>query len=93
MIFGDRFAPADSAEPAHWLGTALAAQGWTVGGLLPSHYESYVLIEAAPPDVEDWWEAQRAIIAALAGVLVGFTDTPAEACFAVWDGHGFDRRA
>ena len=91
MIFGDRLEAADSSEPADWLAAALAAQRWAVGGLLPRHFESYVVVEAASPDIEDWWEAQREIVAALAGVLVDFTDTPTEARFAVWDGHGFDR--
>lgn len=92
MIFGDRLTAAGSAEPAAWLRGSTDLASWTVGGLLPEHYESYVLVEAAAAGVEDWWAAQRQIVVALAEVLADFTDTPDESWFAVWEGHGFDSR-
>ena len=92
MIFGDRLSAADSTEPAAWLTEVVNIAPWTVGGLLPEHYESYLLIEPAPSELEGWWSAQRQIVTALAQVLAQFTQTPDESWFAVWEGHGFDSR-
>jgi hypothetical protein len=71
---------------------ALSTEEGTVGRLLPTGYESYVLLEAAPAEADDWWEAQRQIMSTAAEVLNEFTDTPSESWFAIWEGHGYDTR-
>ena len=53
MIFGKGLRPADGTDPAAWLSGSLDLRSWTVGGLVPDRFESYVLVEAAPPSVED----------------------------------------
>lgn len=89
MGFGDRMRVPDSVEPAAWLTGTVTISPWTVGGLLPQHFESYLQVGGAPPEVEDWWGAQRDIVATVAEVLAQFTDTPDETWFAIWEGHGF----
>ena len=89
-IFGDGLRAAPSSAPAAWLVEQLSLRPWTVGGLLPEHYDAYLAIDAAPDDVDDWWTAQSAIVTALAEVLVDHTTTPDRAWFAIWEGHGFD---
>ena len=89
MTFGTGLRPADGTDAATWLTGALDLRSWTVGGLVPDRFETYVLVEAAPPETEDWWAAQRRIVVALADVVTRFTATPDAAWFAVWEGHGF----
>jgi hypothetical protein len=91
MMFGDRLAPARDTEPAEWLTGAVRLETGTVAGLLPTHYESYALVEPAPSQA-NWWEAQRRIMRRVSEVLARFTDTPERSWFAVWEGHGFDSR-
>lgn len=88
VVFGERLAAAASIEPARWLDGTVSLESWTVGGLLPEHYESYLLIEAVPPS-DAFWEEMRQIATSLADVLIDFTDTPAQSWFAIWEGHGF----
>ena len=90
MIFGEGLEAPPDAEAASWLTGTPTLELGTVGGLVPNHYDSYLRIEAAGPDVDDWWTAQQEIISALAGVLSGFTGTPERAWFAIWEGHGYD---
>jgi hypothetical protein len=90
VIFGDRLQAAPSAEPAAWLSDASSLSEGTVGGLLPRHYESYLLLESADSDVDDWWAAQSELVSTLAGVLTDFTTTPERSWFAIWEGHGYD---
>jgi hypothetical protein len=87
FVFGERLRAATSGEPAAWLSEAAIGSLGSVRGLLPAHYESYLLVESAPAGIEDWWEAQRHIVVALADVLSRFTDTSDEAWFAIWEGH------
>jgi hypothetical protein len=87
FVFGERLTAATSGEPAAWLPEAVNGSFGSVGGLLPGHYESYLLVESAPERIEDWWAAQRQIIAALAEVLSAYTETADEAWFAIWEGH------
>ena len=90
MVFGDRLTAATGVEAAAWLHDAVDIRSGTVGGLVPRHYESHVLVDAAPPQPGDWWDAQRQIVVAMAEVLTRFTDTPDRSWFAIWEGHGFD---
>jgi hypothetical protein len=92
VLFGDSLVPAASADPAAWLADALSGDVGTVGGLLPEHYGSYLLLEAATAEDDDWWGAQRQIMSAVAEVLTEFTDTPSQSWFAIWEGHGYDTR-
>jgi hypothetical protein len=87
FVFGERLTAARSGDLAGWLSEAVVGSFGSVGGLLPAHYESYLLVESAPESIEDWWRAQRQIITALAEVLSRFTDTPEESWFAIWEGH------
>jgi hypothetical protein len=85
-VFGECLNAAESVEAAGWLSGAVDISTWTVGGLLPSHYESYLLVESAPAEIEDWWAAQRQIVVAMAEVLSAYTETPNAAWFAIWEG-------
>jgi hypothetical protein len=90
MAFGDRVEPASGIGPAAWIGPARRTSWGTVGALVPNDFDSYLLIEAAPTDGEGWWDAQRAVVAAIASVAARHTSTPARAWFAIWEGHGWD---
>ena len=88
MIFGDHVRLAPDAEPAAWLTDTVSVERWRVGGLLPP-FERYLEVAAASADAEDWWGAQREIVATIAEVAARFTDTPDRTWFAIWEGHGF----
>jgi hypothetical protein len=90
MVFGDAVSAPSNADAADWLRpTRLGAWG-TVGCLVPNQFESYLRVDGAPPNIVDWWERQRQLIAAVARVAAGHTTTPEQCWFGIWDGHGFD---
>jgi hypothetical protein len=90
FVFGDPLRAAADSEPAAWLAEAVVGPFGSVGGLVPGHYESYLVVDSAQDDEVDWWDAQRERVAALAEVLTAFTATPDAAWFALWEGHGWD---
>ncbi len=90
MVFGDRLCPAESTEPAEWLVETEHTPGWTIGSLLPAHYEAYLAVAAPGEEADDWWGAHQQTMERASVVLAGHTATPETSWFAVWDGHGFD---
>lgn len=93
MIFGEGLRAAPGSEAAGWLRDSLSLRQWTVGGLMPKRYESYLRLDAAPSQPEGWWDAQAEIASTVAGVLARFTATPETSWFAIWAGHGFESHA
>lgn len=89
MIFGDHVHPAGSAAPARWIADACRERWWTVAGLVPDRYPSFLRIHAPAGEVADWWAAYRHLFAVVSEVGERHTSTPGRAWFAVWEGHGF----
>lgn len=90
MIFGESVRPAVSAAPAEWITDACRGAGWTVGALVPNHYESFIRVGAPDAEIEDWWAAYRDLFEIVASVGQQHTSTADRAWFAIWEGHGFD---
>lgn len=65
----------------------------TVGGLVPSGFDRYLLVEHEPGDYTRDWDAPNDLLEALALLLGEHTSTPDTAWFAIWEGYGFDRSA
>jgi hypothetical protein len=89
MIFGDPFRPADATTSTRWIDEACQGEWWTVGALVPNHYEGLLRVYAPAP-CDAWWSAYREIFEVVASVGERHTSSPDEAWFAVWEGHGFD---
>lgn len=91
-MFGAHVRPAETVESADWIASSRLGDWGTLGALVPNHYESYRLVEPAPAGIEDWWGAQREVIAAIASVGARHTTTPDCVWFGIWEGHGFENR-
>ena len=84
MIFGDQVQVAETTDSAAWIDAARQGTWGTLGALVPNHYESYLRVRGAASAIVDWWEAQRAVIAAIAQVAARHTTTPERAWFGIW---------
>ena len=89
MIFGDQLEPAEGTDPADWIEPARSGEPWTVGQLVPSHYESYLRLSPPPGGTEDWWTDYCEFFRTVTSIAQEHTDTPHQAWFAIWEGHGF----
>jgi hypothetical protein len=89
MIFGEQVRAAEATDAGGWIDSARFGEWGTLGALVPNHYDTYLRVEAAPADIEDWWTAQRQVEASIASVAARHTSTPDRPWFAVWEGHGF----
>jgi hypothetical protein len=89
VIFGDSFCAAPSTAPAEWLAGTCSVRPWTVGALVPNHYEAVLRLHAPDPEPDDWWELYRDLFAIATSIEARHTSTPELAWFAVWEGHGF----
>ena len=90
MVFGDSLRAADTVGPAAWLEQSCQGEWWTVGALVPNHYESLLRVYAPAPCPGEWWSTYRELFAVVASIGERSTATPDQAWFAIWDGHGFD---
>ncbi len=93
MMFGDTVRPADTIASTEWLDASCRGESWTVGALVPNHYESFLRLDAPAADDEDdadWWAAYRELFDVVASIGERHTASPDRAWFAIWDGHGFD---
>jgi hypothetical protein len=89
MIFGDHVEVPATAAAAAWIAPARRGAAWTVGGLVPNDYGSFVRVRAPAGGIEDWWELYRDLFRIVASVGARHTATADRAWFAVWEGHGF----
>lgn len=87
-MFGDALTPAESTESTTWIDDACRGEPWTVGGLVPNHYDSTVRVYAPAP-CENWWPVYRELFSKVADVGERHTSTPECAWYGVWEGHGF----
>jgi hypothetical protein len=86
--FGPAVAAPPGADGAAWLRSRLGPFG-TVGGLIPSGFGRYVLVEHADAQHPDPWNAPVAMLAALSDAVGAHTTTPDRAWFAIWEGYGW----
>lgn len=86
FVFGSDVSPAPEANKAEWIRGRLGSFG-TVGGLVPNMYDRCSRVAPAPFTEGDWWEEQRAVVAAIARTAARHTSTPEQAWFAIWTGH------
>jgi hypothetical protein len=89
VIFGESLRAASSTEPVSWITGTRRGRPGTVGALIPDLFESTLRISAPTPIPGDWWELYRELFDVVVSVGVGYTSTPTEAWFAIWEGHGF----
>ena len=89
MMFGNALEPADGTASTAWLDDACQGEWWTVGALIPNHYESVLRVHAPAP-CDDWWSAYRELFETVTSVGERHTSSPDRAWYAVWEGHGFD---
>ena len=82
MIFGDRFEPAAAAVPTGWIEQSCHGDQWTVGALVPNHYELALRVYPPAPS-RDWWSAHRVLHEVVAFVGDRHTSTPDRAFFAI----------
>jgi hypothetical protein len=92
VTFGNALRPADATTSASWLEQACRGEWWTVGALVPNHYECLLRV-GAPLPCDGWWPAYCELYEVVASVGERHTSSPDEAWFAVWEGHGFDNIA
>lgn len=92
MLFGDSLQPADTTASTSWIDDACQGEWWTVGALVPNHYESLLRVHAPTP-CDGWWSAYREIFEVVSAIGERHTSTPDRAWFAIWEGHGFDNIA
>lgn len=90
MMFGEGVSPADTVLSTEWIEQSCRGDWWTVGALVPNHYESFLRIFAPVPGCDDWWSAYRELFAAVVSIGERHTSSPDRAWFATWAGHGFD---
>jgi hypothetical protein len=83
-LFGDRVAPAVDERDAAWVGSRF---DWDLVNC--SGFERYVRIDHTAPGDTQRWDAPVELVAQIARTAAGHTSTPAEAQFAIWDGHGW----
>jgi hypothetical protein len=67
MLFGYSLQPADTTASTSWIDDACQGEWWTVGALVPNHYESLLRIHAPTP-CDDWWSAYREIFEVVASI-------------------------
>src|SRR5690606_11037258 len=92
MIFGNSLQPAEATTSTRWIEQACRGASWTVGELVPNHYEGLLRVHAPAP-CDGWWSAYREIFATVASIGERHTSSPDRAWIAVWEGHGFDNIA
>lgn len=86
--FGEDVRIPHGTEPGDWLSNRLGEFG-TVGGLVPSGYDRYLLLDHRTVDDPDWAEMSRETLAALAVLAAKHTSTPNQASFAIWAGYAW----
>ncbi len=94
MSFGAGVRAAASTHRAAWIEPGCARDGWgTVAGLVPNHFDSVVRIGAPDPEPEEgsdnWWLRYQTLFERIVAIGERHTATPEQACFAIWEGHGF----
>lgn len=87
FVFGDPLQAAPSSAPAAWLRAQVDITRGTVGGLVPAHFERYLVLSPAPSGTGEWWAAQRERVVELGAILRKHTNTPDVAWYGIWEGH------
>jgi hypothetical protein len=93
VIFGDALVPARSETAAQWIRASRQGEPGTVGWLVPNDFAAILRLRAPAPIPGDWWDEYRRLFSTVASIGGGYTSTPDETWFAVWEGHGFDSAA
>lgn len=90
MTFGSAVGVPSDASAAGWITAKLGPFG-TVGGLAPSDYERYLLLDYREHGDEDpGFEGVCRLFEQLAGLLLRHTSTPGSCWFAIWEGYGWE---
>jgi len=75
-------------EAANWIRARLGEFG-SVGGLVPSGFETYLLVDHHAGHNHQSSSAGPDLVAELAALTAGHTSTPSQAWFAIWVGYGW----
>jgi hypothetical protein len=86
-LFGNRVAPTADAAAAAQVG-----KRFDPGTCVCEGFEHHVRITHWVAGEEERWDAPPEVIATVARIGADHTSTPAEATFAIWDGHGWASR-